>query len=892
MNNLANLLIVDDTEVNLNFLEAIVRNLNVNLIQAISGNEALEKTRELDLALAIIDVRMPEMGGFELAVKINERSRLNVPVIFLTANHLVDEDVISGYNSGAVDYLSKPISRHILLCKIKVFLDLFYQKQLVLSDALIMKKKAKELMQVNSALALSERRLSDIIFSMVDWVWEINESAFFKYSSNRGSELLGFPNDEIIGKTPFDFMQPEEAERVALEFSSCMKKKIAIKDLENWNIRRNGEQICFLTNGVPFYDEKGNFQGYRGVVKDITERKYAEAVLQEREKEYRSYIDNAPDGVFVVDESGRYLEVNEAACRITEFSKEELLSMSIVDILPEESIELGRSQFKQVVNEGFGSTEIIFKTKGGEKRWWSISATKLSDTRLLGFTKDITLRKKLEEKLISSETNFRTFFETLDNFVIVGNRQGKIIYTNEVVSKKLGYSEEELLSMHVLELNPPTMRAEAEQIFADIKEGKRDVCPLPLIRKDETRIPVETRVWFGKWDGNDCVFGISEDITERIMAEQSLKLSEEKYRTMLNASPDGIFLIDLNGIITDVSEIGVELFGFDNKSELIGEQFSHFINAEEKKTYAVIIEKTLNEGIAQNIEVGIRRKNQMLFLSEVSSTFMQGLDGKQFSFMIIIRDISQRKKSETKQIHADRMANLGEMASGMAHEINQPLNIISMVMDKILFETAKTESINVEFLKSKSDKIFENISRIRNIIDHVRSFSRSQDAYISSAFDINTSIENALSMISEQFKHMGVNLQLKLERSIPLILGNTYNFEQVIINLLTNAKDALLEKKNRQKEFEEMVIEIKTFQLNQSLVVEIADNGIGIENADFHNVMLPFYTTKEEGKGTGLGLTICYQIIKEMGGSIDITSTRYEGTKIRLKLDVRKEIGL
>ena len=244
---------------------------------------------------------------------------------------------------------------------------------------------------------------------------------------------------------------------------------------------------------------------------------------------------------------------------------------------------------------------------------------------------------------------------------------------------------------------------------------------------------------------------------------------------------------------------------------------------------------------------------------------------------------------ETKQIHADRMANLGEMASGIAHEINQPLNIISMVLDKILFETAKTKTINIEFLKAKSDKIFENIIRIRNIIDHVRAFSRSHDDYLLTAFDVNNSIENATSMIIEQFKHLGINLFLNLDKRIPQIVGNTYKLEQVIVNLLTNAKDAVIEKRNMQEGFTDLMVNIQTYQENQNLIIEITDNGIGVENEDLHNIMLPFYTTKEEGKGTGLGLSICYQIIREMKGNIDIISNKYNGTTIKLVLGIQQE---
>jgi len=243
---------------------------------------------------------------------------------------------------------------------------------------------------------------------------------------------------------------------------------------------------------------------------------------------------------------------------------------------------------------------------------------------------------------------------------------------------------------------------------------------------------------------------------------------------------------------------------------------------------------------------------------------------------------------ETKQIHADRMANLGEMASGIAHEINQPLNIISMVMDKILFETARTGTVDVDFLKTKSDKIFDNIIRIRNIIDHVRAFSRSHDDFVNTAFDINATIQNGVSMIAEQFKHLGINLSLLLDTQIPPIVGNTYKFEQVIINLLMNAKDAVIEKKSGNEEYVELMVEIKSWQESHFIIVEISDNGIGIDNNELHNIMLPFYTTKGEGKGTGLGLAICYQIIKDMGGTIDISSSPLNGTSVKLMMDIHR----
>jgi PAS domain S-box-containing protein len=519
MDQLPNLLIVDDYKENLFLLEALLRKVNVNLITANSGAEALEKTVGVELALAIIDVRMPVMNGYELAIKMSERSNDKVPVIFLTASHFSEIEMFKGYGLGAVDYIFKPFDNNFLLSKINVFLDLYKQKLTILSEAVVLKKYASELTHVNA----------------------------------------------------------------------------------------------------------------------------------------------------------------------------------------------------------------------------------------------------------------------------------------------------------------------------------------------------------------------------------ELKKSEEKYRTMLNASPDGIILIDVKGVVKEVSEKGLELFGAETLGEMVGKNISHFLRAEEDKTIKEIIEKTKKDGLIQNIGISIKKKNKILFPGELSSTLIHGHEGTSPTLMIIVRDISQRKKNETKQLHADRMVTLGEMASGIAHEINQPLNIISMVLDKILFETARNEKIDLGFLKEKSDKIFENIIRIRNIIDHIRAFSRSHDDYVLAAFSINSSIENAVSMIAQQYKHMGISLDLNLDEEIPQIVGNTYKFEQVIVNLLANAKDAVVEKKTKYQEYTGMNVGIKSYQDNKSIIVEVSDNGIGINDDDLNNVMLPFYTTKEEGKGTGLGLSICYQIIKEMGGTIDIVSSKKTGTKIKLELQLQKK---
>jgi PAS domain S-box-containing protein len=507
------------------------------------------------------------------------------------------------------------------------------------------------------------------------------------------------------------------------------------------------------------------------------------------------------------------------------------------------------------------------------------------------FKKELALSRQgvVDSELLLQQTrrNYETLFNSTKEFHFVTDKAGNILFANSTARERLNYNETELNSMTFGNIHPESGRNEAVRILQSIPDGSETICKIPLKTRDGIEIPVETRLTHGVWNGQSSVFAVCTDVTQQRTAEHILQVSEKKYRTILNASPDGMILIDLDGVITEISELGLELLGAQKRDEMIGLDFARFVPKENESVIIEMIEKTISDGLTQNMEVIIKKKNQSLFPGELSSTLIQGPDGSPLSFMILLRDITQRKKAEAKQLHADRMANLGEMASGIAHEINQPLNIISMIFDKILFDSARSNRVDIDFIKEKSDRIFENITRIRNIIDHIRAFSRSHDDYVLSTFNINLAIENAVSMITEQFKYLGITLNLNLERELPEICGNTFKFEQVIVNLLVNAKDAILEKKNAAKEYADPEICITTWHDFNSITVTVTDNGIGIKEEDINNVILPFYTTKAEGKGTGLGLSICYQIIKEMSGTIDIISSRSTGTEIEITIDIR-----
>ena len=888
MKSLPNILIVDDDNDNLFLLQSILSSPEVNLIEALSGSDALKKIHGIELALAILDIKMPEMNGYELALKINtDRLEEKVPIIFLTASYYNDLDISKGYDSGAVDYIIKPKKNYILLNKVKIFIDLFNQKQKIIEDATLLKESADELIKVNADLQKSEEKYRSYIENAPDGVFVVDEKGRYIEVNEAGCRITGYSKEEILKMSISDF-EPEKSNNESFaQFMLLLKNGSSKADLMFKH--KNGTIRWWTIEGVKLSKKR-----FLGFAKDVTNRKQAEEEVKRKNEFLDSLIQQSPIPTFVLDDKGILLIVNEAFLKFYAVPDKDLILGASALTVPQ-NIKYGFDKYIREALKGneidvpeqeyispFNNNKIFVKIK-----LFPIFTSEGKLTNVVVIQEDITKRKKVEAQLKERVKELYAFYNLSELDTRKGITMDEMLqeFTNtlpsswqysEIACARIVINKKEFITKNFTET---IWKQSAPIMIEESVVGRIDVCYLEK-RPEEAEGPFLT-------EERTLIDAISErigQISQRIMNEQKLKISEKKYRTILDASPDGILLITTDGIITEVSEIAIELLGAETKDDLVGKSFFHFVPSKEKNDLIEIIERTMNEGLAQGVELKIRKKNQSIFTGEISITLIQDMDRLPVFFMITLRDISQRKKMDKTQIHADRMASLGEMASGIAHEINQPLNTISLVMDNVLFEVTKDENVKIEYLKKKSNKIFENITRIRNIIDHVKAFSRSHDNYLLTAFDINSSIHNAVMMISEQFKHLGISLDLQLEENTPLIIGNSIKFEQVILNLLSNAKDALLEKKSKQSKFYDLFVGIKSYHENENLIFEISDNGPGISEEDIEHIMLPFYTTKDTGKGTGLGLSISYQIINEMNGTIEISSNMFYGTTFKIIL--------
>ena len=245
----------------------------------------------------------------------------------------------------------------------------------------------------------------------------------------------------------------------------------------------------------------------------------------------------------------------------------------------------------------------------------------------------------------------------------------------------------------------------------------------------------------------------------------------------------------------------------------------------------------------------------------------------------IEEEVTKRNKQQQVIVQQSKLASLGELAAGIAHEINQPLNIISFTMDNVLAHL-KSGNLNGEYLGKKTDKIFKNISRMKNTIQHIQTFSREQKEGNREVFNLNKPIREAISLLQEQYRNHGIEITLQLASLAIPVYGNPFKLEQVLLNLLSNARDSI--------KTEGQII-ITSIINGKSARIEVIDNGRGINEEQIDQLIQPFFTTKQPGEGTGLGLSISYGIIRDMAGNLELKNNTGKGATAYITLPLFEE---
>ena len=374
---------------------------------------------------------------------------------------------------------------------------------------------------------------------------------------------------------------------------------------------------------------------------------------------------------------------------------------------------------------------------------------------------------------------------------------------------------------------------------------------------------------------------ISLDITQHRQLEVDLEKSEKKYHAIFSNIPNPVFVLDVKTLqIVDCNKSVTAVYGY-TVGEIVGKPFMTLFHKDEQDHYAfkIATSSVLNQARHLN------RDGKVLFVNiRISPSEYSG----QKVLLVTTSDITKRLETEQQLIQASKMATLGEMATGVAHELNQPLSVIKTVSSFFIKKLNASEAIAPDILSTMLVKVDGNVDRAARIINHMRQFARKSDMEMVMV-QLNNVLKSAFEIFSQQLKVRGIQVVWEIREPLPRIHADPSRLEQVFINLLLNARDAIESRCGNQPAGDadgEKTIRLWTGIEGRWVACRVCDTGTGIPDNLAEKIFEPFFTTKEVGKGTGLGLSISYGIVKECGGTIEAVPDKPHGTCFVLRFPI------
>jgi two-component system NtrC family sensor kinase len=620
-----------------------------------------------------------------------------------------------------------------------------------------------------------------------------------------------------------------------------------------------------------------------------SKRKNSDKSVSETARMFQAIADRGEVGILVLDENDTIEFANKMFSTITGLKHKELTGKNFTDFLVGETKKVFQSLKKESVTSEEKLRKVIeIATEGPSpvvvELCCASYVTQEEKNKIFVYLRDIAVQQKLTKELRQSEKRYRELFENIDQGISISTKEGKFIDCNPAVLKILGYdSKEEFLKLDIskdLYVNPQD-RKEFQRLIE--KDGYVKNYEVTFKKKNGDTIPILLTTQAIKNEKGEVIGyqGLNIDISERIRMEQELREKHGFLTNLLESSADCIIVSDMRGRVIFYNKAAERLTGYST-DEVIGK--FHVTKFYSMDMAREIMKKLRSDdygerGRLENYMLTIFGKNnEEIPVSLSASIVYEGQ--KELASLGIFTDLREKitmekelQDTQVRLLQSEKMASLGSLAAGVAHEINNPLGGILIYSSLLMEDFEASNDPRVQDLK----KIVDEASRCKEIVKSLLEFGRQTESRFE-PIDVNKAIVDDLFFLEKQVLFHDIKIIKHLDPSLPPVEGDPNQIKQVFMNMMVNAAEAMSEGGGA------LTITTGSGSDESSIFISFKDEGTGIPSEIQSKIFDPFFTTKGVGKGTGLGLSTSYGIIQSHHGNIDVESQQGKGTTFTIYL--------
>ncbi len=884
--------------------------------------ETLERLAHKEYDVVLLDLVLPDSSGLETLERVGAAER-HEAVVVLTG-HGSDDISSQALDKGAQDYLEKTELKPHLLVRVVRY--------------------AKERKQLKQALMEKLNQYEHLVDNATDLIFRTDRELRLTLVNQPWYRLLGYEKLEVIGRSAPEFVDEKFRPHLVADLEEQINKRIATRYYEVPVVTKKGEEKWLGVN-VQLVLEKGEVVGIQGVARDISELKRTQQELIEAyasmedmvnkrtqqletaKRQWEKTFDSVPDLIAIIDNNYRILRVNRALANRLGMAPQEMVGKRCYRLLDDADKPLPTCPHTQLMQDSKEHVAEMNNPRLGGDLLVSTSPYLDEEGRLAGsvtVARDISAIRSAERQMEAQLHFIQTVLDSIPTPIFFKDAEGRYTGCNRSWEQFMGIGRQEMIGKTAFDILPKkvaefyhrkdlellAMKPPANQTFeTDIKHADgsiRNVIFHKATFTDDT----------GKVSG---MVGNIFDITEKKNIEKALRESEQRYRTIVESMTEGLIIIDEKDQIVYFNKRFPDMLGY-SAEEISQKGLRQLVN----EKYLPVLDEQLQrrrQGYSTPYELVWRTKDGRNLYTMVYPNPLFDKRGNYQGAISLITDLTERKNLESQLLQTQKLEAIGQLAAGIAHEINTPAQFVSgntrflkeAFDDLIRFieenrkvldafkeqgalkeEAAKLdelcEEMDIEYILEEIPQAIEanmeGLERITKIVLSMKEFAHPGSAQ-KEPMDLNQAILNTVTITKNEWKYVS-EVVTDLDPDLPPVPCVSAEIKQVLLNLIVNAAQAIGEVV-REGVDEKGTITISTRRKGEWAEIRVADTGPGIPKEVADRIYEPFFTTKGPGKGTGQGLALAYRVVHNShGGEIKFESEMGKGTTFIIKLPLNE----